>query len=106
MATSASRRGSLFLLLAILFFVIGILVILKTAGLISANVYARLMTWQALTVGIGVFLLCTREVVVGAITVVLGVIAMFNFFNLLTIVSIPGLLLILGAVMMIYYLRR
>ncbi len=76
MATSAARRGSVFLYLALLFFAIGI------------------------------FLLCTKEVVIGIVTAALGVIAMFDVFDLLGIIGTPGVLLILGAVMMINYLRR
>ncbi len=106
MATSAARRGSVFLYLALLFFAIGILVILKTAGLIPADIYSRLMTWPSLTIATGIFLLCTRELVIGIVTTVLGAIAMFDIFDLLGIIGTPGVLLILGAVMMINYLRR
>ena len=106
MATSAARSGSVFLYLALLFFAIGILVILKTAGLVPSDVYSRLMTWQSLAIATGIFLLCTKEVVIGIVTAALGVIAMFDVFDLLGIIGTPGVLLILGAVMMINYLRR
>ena len=106
MATSSARRGSIFLYLALLFFAIGIIVILRTAGFLPADIYARLMTWQSLTIATGIFLLCTRELVIGIITTVLGVIAMFDLFGLLGIIGTLGILLILGAVMIINYLRR
>lgn len=92
--------------LALLFFSIGMLVILNKAGLISPRIYATLMTWQALAVATGVYLLCTRQLIAGILITALGLVAMFNVFNLLSIIGTPGVLLIMAAIMMICYLRR